>query len=109
VTINVKPVRTVDAEEVRRSWPDTLSAVSRKGARLVVEENGIAIAAIVSLQDLERLARLDAEREAGFAALERIAASFPEETEEESERISDLAIAEVREEMRRERAARGEV
>ena len=51
------PARAIDAEDVRRSWPQMLTAVSRKGERIVVEEDGVAVAAIVSIQDLARLAR----------------------------------------------------
>jgi hypothetical protein len=60
------------------------------------------------LQDLKALARLDAEREERFKVFDRIAAAFAHETPEESERLAALAVAEAREEMRREREAKHE-
>jgi hypothetical protein len=100
--------RAIAIDNVAAEWPNVRKSVSRKHERIVLEEDGVPVAAIVSLLDLKALARLDAERDERFKVFERIAAGFPEETQEEAERISDLAIAEVREEMRRERAARGE-
>ncbi|MCC7367974.1 MAG: hypothetical protein IT306_06105 [Chloroflexi bacterium] len=82
-----------------------LPSVVQDGERVVVEENGVAIAALVSLEDLRQLRRLDSRREAFFATLERIGAAFAGEDPEESDRISALAVQEVREQMRREREA----
>jgi hypothetical protein len=96
------PARAIDAKDVRRSWPQTPTAVSR-GERIVVEEGGIAVAAIVSIQDLARLARLDAEREERFKVFERIGAAFAHEDPKESDRLAALALAEARADMRRER------
>lgn len=101
--------RPLAAEDLDQSWQQALKAVARKGQRIVIEENGTPVAAVVSLRDLERLAKIDADREAGFQALERIAAAFAHETPEESERLAALALAEAREEMRAERKAREEV
>jgi prevent-host-death family protein len=100
------PTRAIDAEDAKRSWSETLSDVARTGKRIVVEQDGVAVAAIVSVRDLERLKQLDAERNERFKVFERIGAAFAHETEEESERFAALALAEVREEMRRERAAK---
>ena len=100
------PARAIDAEDVRRSWPQTLTAVSCKGERIVVEEDGVAVAAIVSIQDLARLARLDAERDERFKVFERLGAAFAQEDPEESDRLAALALAEARADMRREREAR---
>jgi hypothetical protein len=100
------PVRSLDVDEVTRTLPETLVTVSRKQERIIIEKDGTPVAAIVSLQDLKQLARLDAEREERFKVFDRIGAAFAHETEEESERLALLALAEVREEMQREREAR---
>src|SRR4051794_17823025 len=99
------PARVIDIEDIQRSWPETRKAVSRKHERIVLEEDGVPIAAIVSLYDLQRLAKLDAERAERFKVLDRIGAAFAHESEEESERLASLALAEAREDMRREREA----
>lgn len=98
--------RSVDADDIKQSLPQTLSAVARSGERVIVEEDGVAVAAIVSLDDLKQLTRLDARREAFFQTLERIGAASADEDPEESDRLTALALAEAREEMRRERAAK---
>jgi prevent-host-death family protein len=100
------PARAVDVADVTRTLPETLSSVAREHERIVIEQDGTPVAAIVSLRDLERLARLDAEREEDIDVFERIGAAFAHETEEESERLALLALAEAREELRREREAR---
>lgn len=100
------PARAIDIEEIQRSWPETRKAVSRKRERIVLEEDGVPVAAIVPLYDLQRLAKLDAERVERFKVFERIGAAFAHETEEESERLALLALAEAREDLRREREAR---
>jgi hypothetical protein len=98
--------RFIDADDVQQSWPDALAAVARRGERVALQEDGVTVAALVSVQDLERLRRFDADREKAFKDLERIAAAFAHETPEESDRLAALALAEVREEKRRQRAAR---
>jgi antitoxin (DNA-binding transcriptional repressor) of toxin-antitoxin stability system len=100
------PAKAIDVGEAQRSLPSTMSEVARTGERIVIEEDGVAVAALVPMRDLERLARLDAEREERFKVLDRIGAAFAHETEEESERYAALALAEAREDMRREREAR---
>src|SRR5688500_867633 len=100
------PQRTIDIQDVAAAWPTVRRAVSRKHERIVLEEDGVPVAATISLYDLRRLAQLDAAREEGFKALERIAAAFAHETPEESDRLAALALAEGREEMRREREAK---
>ena len=97
------PARSIDVEDVRDRLPELLASVSRKNERVVIERDGVAIAAIVSEYDLRRLAKLDAERAERFKVFERIGAAFAHETPEESDRLAALALAEVREEMRRER------
>ena len=95
------PARIINAEDVTEAWPDALAAVSRRGERVPVQDGGVTVAALVSVQDLVRLARLDDEREERFAAFDRIGAVFADEDPDESDRIAALALEEVREEMRK--------
>jgi hypothetical protein len=99
------PARSLDVADVTRALPETLSSVARKHERIVIEQDGAPVAAIVSLRDLEQLARLDTQRAEDFKVFERIGAAFAHETEEESERLALLALAEAREDIRREREA----
>jgi len=51
------------------------------------------------------MTHLDAERPERFEALDRIGAAFADEDPDESERLAALAVAEAREQARRERAS----
>jgi hypothetical protein len=99
------PARSIDVEDAKHRLPELLTSVTRKNERIVIEQDGVAVAAIVSLQDLKALARLDAEREERFKVFDRIGAAFAHEDPEESDRLAALAVAEAREDMRREREA----
>lgn len=90
------PTRTVKASEGRQLWSKMLNDVFRKKTRVVVERNEIPIAAIVSLDDLERLERIDEERESRFRILEDIGAAFADATPAELEREAADAVAAVR-------------
>lgn len=91
---------TLKASEVRQQWREVVNKVARKEARVVVEKNGVPVAAIVSADDLARLQQFNADREQAFAALERVGAAFNDVPLEELEREVAKAIAEVRAENR---------
>jgi prevent-host-death family protein len=89
--------------DAREHWSQVINAVFRRQKRVVLEKAGIPVAALVSTEDLNRLRRYDAEREADFAVLDRIGAAFSDVPDEELERELTKAQAEVRAEMRAER------
>ena len=70
----------------------------------IVEQGGVPVAALVSTEDLERLDRFDRERADRFAIIDELRAAFAGVPDEELEREADRALAEVRAEMRTERA-----
>lgn len=92
--------QTLNASEARRQWSDVLDRVGRHETRIIIEKSGVAVAAIVSTEDLGRLKRLDAQRRERFAILDKIRESFTGVPEEEIEREVSRAVAEVREERR---------
>ena len=99
---------TVDAAEAGLHWRELLDKVSRGEGRVIVEDNGAPVAAIISAADLEQLNRLEAQRQADFAILDEIGEAFKDVPIEEIEREVAKAIAEVRAENRqRERRAAG--
>jgi len=61
------------------------------------------VASIVSLEDLERLDRLEQERAARFAIIDEFRKAFAGISDEELEREAAHAVTEVRAEMRAER------
>ncbi len=97
--------KTLKATEARQQWSALLGEVSKRETRVLVEKDGVPVAAIVSREDLERLVEYERRREEGFRVLHEISAAFKDVPREEIEREVDKAVAQVREEMRRERKA----
>jgi prevent-host-death family protein len=95
--------RTVDIAEAKTQLAPLANEVSRQRLRIVVADSGTPLAALVSLDDLERLARIDAEREARFAVVDRMREAFADVSTEEIEREVAKALAEVRAEIAAER------
>lgn len=97
--------KTVAMSDVKDTIVQLLEQVVRGEARILVENSGRPVAALVSPDDLKNLARLDeqrAERKRIVAAMrEPFRGVSPEEIEQETAK----AVAEVREEMRAEREA----
>jgi prevent-host-death family protein len=99
------PTQRMKFTEARPQLSDLLNRVYDREMRVMISKGNIPVAAIVSVEDLERLNQLDAQREADFAVLDEIGAAFADQTPEEIEANVDRIVAEVREERRRERLA----
>jgi PHD/YefM family antitoxin component YafN of YafNO toxin-antitoxin module len=85
--------------EVRDGLDALVAQVSRGETRVVIEQDGVPCAALVSTDDLRRLARFDAEREQHRRLLARLREPFNEVPPEQIERdVVDL-VREVRTEM----------
>jgi prevent-host-death family protein len=93
--------KTMQASDARQQWNELIGKVSRKQTRVLVEENGTPVAAIVSPEDLDRLTQFDQEREADFAILDEIGAAFKDVAPEELEREVQHALSAVRAENRK--------
>ncbi len=89
-------IQTINVAEARKDFSQLLTRVYRKETRVVVEKSGIPVAAIVSADDLERLQWLDAERERGFQAMERISQAFADVPVDELERRVAEALEQAR-------------
>ncbi len=100
--------RIIEISEVKRQLSPLANGVARKEIRVIVEESGAPIAALVSLDDLERLADVDRDRVARFAVIDRMREAFADVSTEEIEREVAKAVAEVRDEMEAERIASGQ-
>src|SRR5437764_94312 len=93
----------MNVSDVRANLSDVVNNVYRKNNRIIVEKSGIPVAAIVSPDDLERLASMEAQREARFQVLEEIGVAFKDVPLEEIEREVAKALSEVREENRQQK------
>ena len=88
--------QTMKASQAQNEWSRVLNQVSRRETRVVVEVDGIPMAAIVSTQDLERLQQLEQQRQRDLATLRASQEGFKGEPVDEVERQIAQALAEVR-------------
>ncbi len=91
-------LQTVSASEARHEFTKLLGQVTRQGGRVLVEERGGPVAAIISAQDLARLNRLEQERQQDFDILDELGSAFADVPAEAIEREVAKAVAEVRRE-----------
>jgi prevent-host-death family protein len=82
--------------DVKSRLNSLVNQVYRKETRVLVEKSGIPVAALVSAEDLARLARLDAEREERRQLLARMREPFRDVPPEQVERDVAALVAEVR-------------
>ena len=94
--------QTLNATTVRQAWSQLLNKVYRRETRVIVEKSGIPVAALVSLEDLERLQRYEEQRAKDFAILDEMGTAFKDVPPEDLEREVAKALAEVRAEHRRQ-------
>jgi len=99
--------QTMTLTDSQRDFGSLVKRVSRKESRVVVEDNGQPVAALVSPDDLAQLKRLDTYREDPWRVIDEIHVRNRDKDPEEVERDVAEAIAEMREEerARRERGA----
>ncbi|HLI26937.1 MAG TPA: hypothetical protein VKZ60_07710 [Chloroflexota bacterium] len=90
------PIERLDLAAARRQWARLLARVRQRQARVLLEHNGVPLAALVHPDDLARLAQLDAERAVDFQALDAARAAFADVPDAELEREVAKAIAAVR-------------
>jgi prevent-host-death family protein len=83
--------QTMTLSDAETQFSRLAKAVSRRETRVLVEEAGIPVAALVSAEDLQRLTQFDRDWEERTEALERFSQAFAdiptEQAEEEVARI----------------------
>ena len=92
--------------EAREQFNQLLIKVFKQSDRVLIEKNRIPVAAVIAARDLEHLQRLKSERKRDFSILVEIGEAFKDVPYEELERQVALALADVREENRRQREAK---
>ncbi len=93
---------TMQEAEARIRWSDVLNRVSRQEKRVLIEQDGSPVAALVSVDDYERLVQLDRQREERFKALDESRTAFKDVPDEVLEAEVAKAVAEAREQTRQE-------
>jgi prevent-host-death family protein len=103
-------VETMPASQARREWAQLLNRVQRDGAPVLIEKNGVPVAALISPRELDFLLSERANRERDFAVIDELqaayAAAFADVPDDELERQIEKAVAEARAELRAEALAR---
>ena len=95
--------QTMKISDVKNRLSRLVNEVYRKETRVLVEKSGIPVAALVSAEDLARLTRLDQEREARFAVVDRMREAFQDVSPEEIEREAARSVAAARERRRQQK------
>lgn len=70
----VEKMNKLDASQIQADLPEILTRVKKQGERIVIEQEGQAIAAIISSADLKRLEALEDAKDAELICL-RLAAN----------------------------------
>lgn len=86
--------------DVERDFTNLVKKVSRQETRVLVEDEGAPVAAIVSTDDLKRLTQLDQQRAKQWRVFDEIHARNKDKDPDEVERDVAEAISETREEER---------
>ena len=98
--------QTMTINDAERDFGNLVRKVSRHETRVVVEEGGTPVAAIVSTEDLRRLTQIDGLRAKEWEVFDEIHALNRDKDPDEVERDVAEAVAEMREEERRKQEPR---
>jgi PHD/YefM family antitoxin component YafN of YafNO toxin-antitoxin module len=90
------PPLAVSATTVRQEWSSIVERITQQHARILVEEDGTAVAAIVSVADLQHLSLLDEQRARFLAAMDRTQAAFADVPDDELAEEIEKALAAAR-------------
>jgi prevent-host-death family protein len=88
----------LDVDEAKEAWRSLLYGVTYSHERVIIVDDGLPVAAVISADDLERLQGFERECERDFEVLDRMAEAFQAIPFEEIESEAARALAEVRSE-----------
>jgi len=94
---------TISVSEARKRFSEVLTRSSRGEGRVIIEEAGTPVGAIVSMDDVRRLEELDREWDEIEDVFRRTQSGFEGIPPDEIEQEIDRAIAEVEADYRAER------
>ena len=88
-------LQNLDTVDIEDSLASVVTRVSGNEARVVVEQHGKPVAAIISIEDLRRFAELEKASEDPWAIVDLVQAAFADVPIEEHEAEVDRVIAEI--------------
>jgi len=91
-----KRPETVTASDARQHFAELVNAVHRTRKPVIIEKSGIAVAALVSMDDLAELQQSSERRRRAFEPLETLSAKFAAIDPQDLDRESARAIRQVR-------------
>lgn len=98
---HLEPItQSLDLADFDEALTSVVEQVSRQETRVLVEEHGEPVAAIISIEDLRRFAELEKAAGDPWAVIDLVQAAFADVPIEEHEAEVDRVIAEVRAEAR---------
>ena len=95
---------TLSITSARSNLSQVVNQVFRREARVIIEKDGIPVAALVSADDVEVIERAERQRARDFAILDEIQAALADVPEEELEREISRAVRQARERRRKQRS-----
>jgi prevent-host-death family protein len=103
MAVHTPSTQTIATSAVSQVFLKLVEQVSQRETRVLLEEDGKPVAAIVSAEDLRRLTQLDAQWEDDWKIFDEIHARNLDKTPEEVEHDVAEAIAAVRARTHRQR------
>lgn len=94
---------TMSASDVRQHFASTINKVARDHTQVIIEKNGVPVAAIVPIEHMPRFDPEDAGMLRAAWAVAAMRKAFADVPQEVIEREAEKAIRDVRAEMRAER------
>jgi len=90
--------QVVEVTDIGDRLDDLLDRVKREETRVIVQRDGVAVAvaALVSSDELARMERVDTEREARFRVVAEVRSAFNDLSADEIDREADRAVAKLR-------------
>lgn len=97
--------QTMKISEVKAKLSSLVNEVYRKERRILVEKAGIPVAAVISVNDLERLNQFEREWRERFAVFEEMREAFKDIPPDQIERDVAAIVREIRDEEEAKRRA----
>jgi prevent-host-death family protein len=91
--------------DVKAKLSSLVNEVYRKERRILVEKAGIPVAAVISVDDLERLNQFERERRERFAVIDEMREAFKDIPDDQIERDVTAIVREMRDEREAARRA----
>lgn len=99
--LTIKPIQMT---ELIQHLSSLVNEVARQQTRVLIEKDGIPVAALISADDLRLFTRLEEQRAERFKVIDEIREAFKDVGPEEIERETDRIIANIRAENREQAA-----